>query len=113
MQLMPQGRLWFVDGKNEEGKVVSNPSIGYGQYTIRYKDGSAKEFYQVGLSANTSGISVYVMGLEDKKWLSARFGQRLGRASVTAYCIRFKSIKDINLDVLEEAVLAGVSQTSK
>jgi hypothetical protein len=34
LQLSPGCQLWFTDGKNSEGKVVANPNIGYGRYTI-------------------------------------------------------------------------------
>ncbi|MHA3787977.1 DUF1801 domain-containing protein [Flavobacterium hauense] len=109
LQAMPGCKLWFLDGRNSEGKVVSNPNIGYGSYIIKYADGSTKEFYQVGLSANTTGISVYIMGLEDKKYLAETFGTAIGKASVTGYCIKFKKLSDINVDVLEEAIRYGVT----
>src|SRR6186997_2665709 len=67
LSVMPDGRLWFLDGKDEGGRTVSNPNIGYGLLTIAYPDGRTREFYQIGLSANTAGISVYIMGLDDKK----------------------------------------------
>ena len=38
--------------------------------TLKYADGTTREFYQIGLSANKTGISVYIMGIEDKKYLS-------------------------------------------
>lgn len=104
LQVLPGCQLWFNDGKNSEGKIVSNPNIGYGRYTIKYADGSTKEFYQIGLSANTTGISVYILGLEDKTYLARTYGERLGKASVTGYCIKFKSIKQINIDVLLAAI---------
>ncbi len=113
LQVFPKLRLWFLDGKDESGKVVTNPSVGYGQYTIQYKDGSMKEFYQIGISSNTSGISVYIMGLEDKKYLPKTFGERIGKASVTGYCIKFKTLKDIKLDILDEAMRYGIEQTGK
>ena len=100
----PTLKLWFLDGKNADGKVVSNPNIGYGAYEIKYANGKTQEFYRVGLSANTSGISVYIMGLEDKKYLSNTYAETLGKASITGYCIKFKSLKDINVDVLIGAV---------
>src|ERR1700753_33368 len=74
LKIMPKCKLWFLDGKDDKGKVVTNPNIGYGQFTIRYKDGATKEFYQIGISGNTTGISVYIMGLEDKKYLPQNFG---------------------------------------
>ena len=104
LQLLPGCKLWFLDGRNDEGKVVSNPNIGYGSYTIKYADGSSREFYQIGLSANTTGISVYIMGIEDKKYLANTYAEKLGKASVTGYSIKFKALKDINLDVLEAAI---------
>jgi len=70
LQVLPQTKLWFLDGKDSENKIVSNPNIGYGSYTIKYANGTTREFYQIGMSANTTGISVYVMGLNDKTYLA-------------------------------------------
>ena len=108
IQISPDCRLWFLDGRNEEGKIVSNPNIGYGFQTMKHADGTSRDFYQIGLSANTSGISAYVIGLEDKKYLAATYGAKLGKATVTGYCIRFKRLKDIDVDVLEEAIRFGL-----
>ena len=113
LQVLPKCKLWFLDGKDSKGKTVSNPNIGYGSYTIKYADGTAREFYQIGLSANTTGISVYIMGLKDKTYLAKTYGKKLGKASVTGYCIRFKTIKDINSDILQAAMRYGVEATSR
>jgi hypothetical protein len=109
LKLKPKCKLWFLDGKDRNGKVVSNPNIGYGLQNIEYADGKTREFYQIGLSANTAGISVYIMGIKDKTYLSKTFGKNLGKASVTGYCIKFKSLKDINIDILDAAVSFGFS----
>lgn len=111
LKLFPKTTLWFLDGKDEKGKIVTNPNIGYGHLTIKYAGGKTKEFYQIGISANTTGISVYIMGLEDKKYLPATYGKTIGKASVTGYCIKFKTLKEINLDILEAAIRDGVKQT--
>src|SRR4249920_1668672 len=107
LQVMPACKLWFLDGKNSENKTVSNPNIGYGLHTIKYADGTSREFYQIGLSANKTGISVYILGIEDKKYLAQTYGKELGKASVTGYCIRFKTLKDINIEILEAAIRFG------
>ena len=112
-QVMPKCKLWFLDGKDDKGKIVSNPNAGYGSYTIKYADGTTREFYQIGLSANTTGISIYIMGIKDKKYLANTYGKNLGKASVTGYCIKFKTIKDINVDILQEAIRDGVEITGK
>jgi hypothetical protein len=105
----PGCRLWFNDGKNADSKVVANPTIGYGAYTITYADGSTREFYRIALSANTSGISVYVLGLDDKSYLARTYGGSIGNASVTGYCIKFRRLGVINVDVLQAAIRYGMS----
>lgn len=108
--LMPKCRLWFLDGKNSENKTVSNPNIGYGFYTIQYTGGKTKDFYQIGMSGNTSGISIYIMNINDKTYLSQTYGEKLGKASVTGYCIKFKALKDINIEILKAAIKDGLKQ---
>lgn len=108
LAVWPGCKLWFFDGKDDSGKVVSNPTIGYGLYTITYADGKTKEFFRIGLSANTSGISVYIMGLSDKTYLSQTYGPTIGKATVTGYCIRFKALKNIDTGVLQAAMRYGM-----
>ena len=109
LSIAPHPDLWFLDGRNEQGKIVSNPNIGYGTLTIDYANGTSRDFYRLGLSANTTGISLYVMGLEDKNLLRRTFGERLGKASVTGYCIKFRSLKDVDPATLEEVIRFGLA----
>lgn len=111
LRVGPKCKLWFLDGRDDTGKVVSNPSIGYGSRPHKYADGTTSEFYQIGLSANKTGISVYILGIEDKKYLAETYGKTLGKATVTGYCIRFKTIKDLITDVLEAAIAFGFEHT--
>lgn len=97
-------RLWFFDGKDANDKTVSNPTIGYGLYTIRYANGSTREFFRVGISANSTGISVHIMGIKDKTFLQQTYGNELGKATVTGYCIKFRKLQDIHIEVLEAAM---------
>ncbi|MCF6130599.1 DUF1801 domain-containing protein [Flavobacterium sp. AS60] len=111
LKLKPECKLWFLDGRNSENKVVSNPNIGYGFQTIKYANGETRDFYQIGLSANTTGISVYIIGLEDKTYLAKTYGDKIGKASVTGYCIKFKSLATVNIPVLEAAIRDGFETT--
>ena len=113
LQVLPESKLWFDDGKNSENKTVSNPTIGYGLHTIKYTDGKTKEVFQIGISVNKTGISVYILGIKDKTYLTQTFGNKLGKASVTGYCIRFKTLKDINTDILEAAIRYGVETSNR
>jgi hypothetical protein len=111
LEVMPACKLWCLDGKDGEGKTVSNPNIGYGSHSIKYADGKTREFYQIGMSANTTGISVYILGIKDKKYLAEVYEKKLGKASVSGYCIKFKTLKDINTDLLKAAIRDGFEAT--
>jgi hypothetical protein len=110
--LFPDCPLSYLDGKDDEGKVVTNPNIGYGQQKLRYADGSFRDFYQIGMSANTAGISIFIMGLPDKKYLPEKFGRTIGKATVTSYCVKFKKVADIDVEVLLAAIRDGIALTS-
>lgn len=106
---LSEGNLWFSDGKSNEGRTVTNPTMGYGSHTMRYADGKTAEWFRIGLCATRGGISVYVLGIPDKNYLASNFGNRMGKAKLTGYCISFKALKDIDVDVLKEAVRYGLS----
>ena len=112
LQVLPACKLWFLDGKDDKGQTVSNPNIGYGFHTIKYADRTTREFYKIGLSANKTGVSVYILGIKDKTYLAKTYGKKLGKASVTGYCIKFKTLKDINIDILESAIRYGFEATA-
>lgn len=109
LNLNPACELWFLDGKDSSGKIVSNPNIGYGAYTLQYADGTSRAFYRIGLSANKTGISVYILGIKDKMYLAQTYGAELGKAKVSGYCIRFKTIREIHLDILVAAIRYGLA----
>ncbi|MEI6060825.1 MAG: DUF1801 domain-containing protein [Bacteroidota bacterium] len=113
LEIMPACKLWFLDGKNSENKIVSNPNIGYGLHTINYADGKTKEFYQIGISANKTGISVYILGIQDKTYLARTYGEKLGKASMSGYCIKFKTLNDIHIDILEAAIRYGAETSNQ
>lgn len=111
--LFKNDQLWFDDGKNSDGKVVTNPTIGFGNLQLETVKGKTKDVFQVGLSAHSTGISVYIIGLKDKTLLNQFIGNKLGKAKITGYCINFKSLKDIDLEVLISAIQFGISQVKE
>lgn len=96
-------KLWYMDGKDKTGKVVANPSIGYGALKSR-------DFYQVGISANTSGMTVYLMGIDDRNYLKDTYGADIGKAALTGYCIKLKRLSDVDLPTLKRAIKDGLSR---
>jgi hypothetical protein len=101
---MPDTKLWFENGKDDKNKTVSNPIIGYGSYLHQYAKGEIKPLFQIGISANTTGISIYFMGIKDKTFLKVKYGDAIGKATITGYCIKFKKLSDLNIEALEHLV---------
>lgn len=101
---IPQAELHFFDGRNEAGKVVTNPTIGFGKSRIHYTNGSFQDTFRIGICATSIGLSIYILGLEDKKFLNEFLGDRLGKAKITGYAIGFKKTSDIDLSVLRELI---------
>lgn len=104
LAIAPNCKRWFLDGKDSSGKVVANANVGYGEHSIHYANGTVKPFYKLGISANSVGISMYIFGLRNKHWLKNNFGETLGKAAISNYCIKFKSLKHIQQSVLEEII---------
>lgn len=112
LSILPAGKLWLEDGKNEAGKVVTNPTIGYGNQTLLLAKGKSREMFQIGISANTAGISIYLIGIRNKMDLAREFGTQLGKAKVTGYCIKFKQLADLELPVLAAVIRKGIEVTN-
>ena len=104
LSLHPHIELSFDSGKNSENITVSNPSIGYGTYMHRYANGDIKPMYALGISANTSGISIYCLNLKDRNILKDQFGPSIGKAKITGYCINFKTLNDLNFETLKDVI---------
>ena len=111
LKALPKCKLWYFDGKDNNGKMVAYPTIGYGFFTIKYANGTTKDIFQIGMGANTTGIFVNILGIKDKTYLTQTYGKKLGKASMSSYAIKFKTLKDINIDILMEAVKYGVEAT--
>jgi len=106
----PDCRLWFLDGRDGDDKVVTNENIGYGAQTQTYAGGKTREFYRIGLSANATGISLYLMGIKDRTYLPETYGGKIGKAKVTGYLVRFRRLKDLNLDTLQEMIATHMAR---
>lgn len=102
--------LQFFDGKNEEGKVVTNPTIGFGKSRIHYANGRFQDTFRIGICATSTGLSIYILGLEDKKFLQDFLGDRLGKAKITGYAISFKKMSEIDESVLRELIRTVTEQ---
>ena len=78
--------------------------IGYGDFSYTNSRGETNSWFMVGLAAQKSYISVYVNAVDDDGYLVKKYADRLGKTKVGSASIGFKSIDDVNMDVLMELV---------
>lgn len=84
--------------------------IGYGQYHYTYESGRSGDFLATGFSPRKSNLAVYIMpGYAD-------FGQilaRLGKHKIGKSCLYINKLSDIDTDVLQELIRAGLDDLAK
>lgn len=86
-----------------EGKFWGGSSqeiIGYGSYTYQRSDKLVVEWFIVGLALQKNYISVYINAVEDREYLSEKYGKDIGKVKVGKSSISFASLADIDLGKL-------------
>ncbi len=79
--------------------------IGYGKYHYHYASGREGDWSLIALASQKNYISVYVCSInKNGKYLAEEYKDKLPKASIGKSCIRFKSIKDIDLLILKEII---------
>ena len=82
------------------------PSIvGYGQYHYRYASGREGDFLATGFSPRKANLSIYILpGYADFGSILARLGKhKTGRS-----CLYVNKLADIDMNVLEDLIRAGL-----
>ncbi len=78
--------------------------IGYGEFRYTNASGTPVEWFMVGLAAQKNYISMYVNAVDDDGYLLAKYQDRLGKVKTGSASISFKTVADIDMDVLMELV---------
>ena len=78
---------------------------GYGKYHYKYASGREVDWPAVSMANQKNYISLYVMCIIDGKYLAESYKDRLPKASIGKSCIRFKSMNDVDENVLKEVVM--------
>lgn len=78
--------------------------IGYGVHTSVRPNGTEVEWFHVGLAVQKNYLSMYVNAVEDRQYLSEKYGASLGKVKVGKASLSFKSVADIDLDKLRDLV---------
>lgn len=85
------GRFW--GGSDQE-------IIGYGRYDYERSDGTAVEWFVLGLAAQERYLSLYVSAVEDGAYLTEKLGPTLGRVKVGKSAITFARADVLDFDAL-------------
>lgn len=78
--------------------------IGYGAGDFTRPNGTSVDWFMVGLALQKNYISVYINAVEDRQYLSEKYGKEIGKVKVGKSSLSFKTIEDIDLDKLTELV---------
>ncbi len=102
--------LLFRDATGFEPRMWGPSIIGYGRYSYRYDSGRTGDSLATGFSPRKAALSIYILpGYAD-------FGPlltRLGKHSAGKSCLYIKRLADIDMDVLRELIIAGLTDLSR
>ena len=94
----------------EQPKMWGPSIIGFGQYHYRYESGREGDFMRTGFSPRKSNMVVYILpGYTDFSAILDRLGKhKLGKS-----CLYINKLDDVDLDVLEELIRAGLADMAE
>jgi uncharacterized protein YdhG (YjbR/CyaY superfamily) len=78
--------------------------LGYGSFKYKNYKKETIDWPVIALASQKNYISVYVCALDNGKYIAETYKKELGKVSVGKSCIRFDSIKDLNLEVLSKVI---------
>lgn len=87
-------------------KMWGATMVGYGNYHYKYESGREGDYFRVGFSPRKQNLVVYIMpGYTDYSEIL----RRLGKHKTGKSCVYINKLADIDLDVLEELIIAGLA----
>lgn len=88
-------------------KMWGDSIVGFGQYHYRYASGREGDFLATGFSPRKSNLSIYIMpGYGDFSEILNDLGKhKLGKS-----CLYVNKLADIDLDVLQKLIVAGIAR---
>ena len=91
-------------------KMWGDSIVGFGQYHYRYASGREGDFLATGFSPRKSNLSIYIMpGYGDFSEILNDLGKhKLGKS-----CLYVNKLADIDLDVLQKLIVAGIARSDE
>lgn len=78
--------------------------ISYGDFNTTRPGGKSVSWFMIGLALQKNYFSIYINAVEDKQYLSERYGPELGKVRIGKASISFRSIDDVDLAKLKKIV---------
>lgn len=93
-----------------EPKMWGPTIIGYGRYDYTYDSGHSGSSLATGFSPRKASLSLYIMpGYADFQSILDRLGKyKIGKA-----CLYINKLADVNIDVVEEIIRAGLDDLGR
>lgn len=76
--------------------------IGYGDLVQPRSKGEDVHWFVVGFALQKANISIYVNAVKDGKYLGQAYGKSLGKVKLGSASIGFKTLADLDLDLLRQ-----------
>ena len=84
---------------------IESGTIGYGRYHFRYPTGREGDWCLLGLASHKRYISLYVVAENvTGGYLAEAYRDRLPKADIGKSCVRFRSLDDLDQEILRELV---------
>ncbi len=90
----------------EKAVIWGSSIVGFGRYRYRYASGQEGDWPVVGFSPRKNDLTLYLMrGFDGEDELLAR----LGKHKISKACLYLKSLKNVDMAVLEELIAHSVA----
>ena len=94
----------------EPAKMWGPTIIGFGKYHYKYESGREGDSLRAGFSPRKANLVFYILpGYTDY----AEILSRIGKYKKGKSCLYINKLADIDMDVLEELVVAGLADMAK
>ena len=93
-----------------EPKMWGPTIVGFGRYDYTYDSGHSGSSLATGFSPRKASLSLYIMpGYADFQSILDRLGKhKIGKA-----CLYINKLSDVNIDVVEEIIRAGLDDLGR
>lgn len=83
---------------------IHSGMLAYGPFHFRYASGREGDWFKIGIASNASYISFYACAADARGYVAERFKKDLPKAKIGKSCVRFKTLEDLDLDVLAKLI---------